>query len=128
METEVKPNMAVFLFTVFIIILFMVIIFAYPLYKVWAKEKSGEADLREAEWSKKIAIESAKAELESAKLKKEADIIRAEGIAEANRIISKSLTPEYIRWKWVEGLNDGTSEVIYIPTEAGIPILEARDK
>ena len=32
---------------------------------------------------------------------------------------------EYITWKWVEGLHDGSSETIYIPTEANLPILEA---
>ena len=31
----------------------------------------------------------------------------------------------YIRWRYIEGLHDGSSEVIYIPTEAGIPIMEA---
>ncbi len=97
-----------------------------PLYGVWAQGLSGKADLREAEWNKKIAIEEAKAELDSAELKKQADVIRAEGIADANRIISASLTKEYIQWKWVEGLNDGSSEVIYVPTEANLPILEAR--
>ena len=98
----------------------------YPVYNVWASEMSGKADLREAEWNKQISIEEAKAELESAELKKQSDVIRAQGIAEANEIISKSLTPEYIKWKWVEGLHDGTSEVIYVPTEANIPILEVK--
>lgn len=27
--------------------------------------------------------------------------------------------------KWVKGLTDGSSEVIYVPTEANLPILEA---
>ena len=31
----------------------------------------------------------------------------------------------YLRYLWVQGLQDGSSEVIYIPTEAGLPILEA---
>ena len=97
----------------------------FPNYNVWASELSGKADLREAEWNKQIAIEESKAELESADLKRQADVIRATGIAESNAIISKSLTPEYITWKWVEGLHDGSSEVIYIPTEANLPILEA---
>jgi len=114
---------------VLVILGMMVLLFAvYPPYSVWSKGLAGKADLKEAEWNRQIAIEEAKAELESATLKKGADIIRAEGIAEANRIISVSLTPEYIKWKWVEGLHDGSSEVIYIATEAGIPILEARDK
>ncbi len=101
------------------------LMFGIPRYNVWTKELKGKANLKEAEWSKQIAIEEARAEKESATLKKEADIIRAEGVAEANRIIAKSLTEEYIRWKWVEGLSDGNSETIYIATEAGIPIMEA---
>ena len=31
----------------------------------------------------------------------------------------------YLRYLWIQGLQDGTSEVIYIPTEANLPILEA---
>lgn len=100
----------------------------YPLYNVWSQGLAGKAQLREAEWNRQIAIQEAEAELESAALKKESDIIRAEGIAEANKIISESLTPEYIKWKWVEGLHDGSSEVIYVPTEASLPILEAREQ
>ena len=110
-----------------IIIVGIGLLIAAPLYNVWQKGLSGKAQLKEAEWNRQIAIEEAQAELEASKLKKETDIIRAEGIAEANRIISVSLTPEYIKWKWVEGLHDGSSEVIYIATEAGLPILEARD-
>jgi hypothetical protein len=102
------------------------IMWGMPRYGVYSQELSGKADLREAEWSRQIAIQEAEAELESADLKKQTDILRAEGIAEANRIISQSLTDKYIRWKWVEGLHDGSSEVIYVPTEANLPILEAR--
>jgi len=114
-----------------LIFLFAIIIvgmIAIPQYSVWSQGLNGKAQLKEAEWNRQIAIEEAKAELESATLMKEADIIRAEGIAEANRIISQTLTPEYITWKWVEGLHDGSSEVIYVPTEANLPILEARNK
>jgi len=98
-----------------------------PIYGVWQKELAGKAELKQAEWNRQIAIKEAEAELESAKLIKDADIIRAEGVAESNKIIAVSLTPEYIKWKWVEGLNDGNSEVIYVPTEANLPILEARE-
>ena len=97
-----------------------------PKYRIYRLDLSGQADLREAEWTKKIMVEEAKAEKDAAVLKAESDVVRAKGIAEANEIIAKSLTEEYIRWKWVEGLHDGSSEVVYIPTEAGLPILEAR--
>lgn len=114
------------IFTIVAIILIIAItLWGIPKYAVYSKELQGKAQLKQAEWNRQIAIQEAKAEKESAQLKKEADIIRAEGIAEANDIIAKSLTEEYIRWKWVEGLHDGSSEVIYVPTEANMPILEA---
>lgn len=113
---------------IFCLFLIVGVILLYQPFKVWSRELSGKASLKEAEWDRQIAVEEAKAELESAELKKEADIIRAEGIAEANKIISKSLTTQYLRWLWIKGLQDGSSEIIYIPTEAGIPIMEARNK
>ncbi len=115
------------IFGIIIVVLFIgLLAWGLPKYNVYSRELSGKAALKEAEWSRQITVEEAKAEKESALLKKEADIIRAEGIAESTEIIAESLTEEYIRWKWVEGLHDGSSEVIYVPTEANIPILEAR--
>ena len=123
METENFIMILLAIFTVVGIILGMIYI---PKYKVYSRELSGKAQLKEAEWNRQIAIEEAKALKESAELKKEAEIIRAYGIAEANKIISNSITPEYIKYKFIEGLNDGNTEVIYVPTEANLPILEAR--
>ena len=102
------------------------ILWGIPQYNVYALELSGKAQLKEAEWNRQIAIQEAQALKESASLKAEAEVIRARGIAEANEIIAGSLTDEYIRYKFVEGLNDGNTEVIYVPTEANLPILEAR--
>ena len=99
--------------------------FLYKSYKVWSKEMDGKATLAEQEWTKKVQIEQAKAEKESAKLKAEAEVERAKGIAKANEIISTSITTEYIQYKFVEGLNDGNTEVIYVPTESNLPVLEA---
>jgi len=97
-----------------------------PNYKVYSRELNGKAQLREAEWNRQIAVQEAQAMKESAVLKAEAEVIRAQGIADANNIIAGSITEEYIRYKFVEGLNDGNTEVIYVPTEANLPILEAR--
>lgn len=71
--------------------------------------------------------ESLQKEFELAKAKKDAqiEIERAKGAAEANRIIAESLDPAYIQYLWVQGLQDGSSEVIYVPTEANLPVLEA---
>lgn len=114
------------MFTVLMFLIGMsVILWAFPQYKVYSRELNGKAELREAEWNKKIQIEAAIAEKEAAKLKAESEVIRAGGIAEANKIISDSITENYIRYKFIEGLNDGHTEVIYVPTEANLPILEA---
>lgn len=107
------------------IIVLGVLLFGIPTYNVWQKGLNGKAQLAEAEWNRQIAIKEAEAELESAKLKKQSDIIRAEGVAEANLIIADSISEEYLKYKFIEGLNDGNTEVIYVPTEANLPILEA---
>lgn len=108
------------------LVLLVGLLWGIPNYKVYARELNGKAQLREAEWNRQIAIEEAEALKESAKLMAEAEVLRAAGIAEANEIIAGSITEEYIRYKFVEGLNDGNTEVIYVPTEANLPILEAR--
>jgi len=111
-----------------ILIIIAFCMYVFPQYGVWQKELSGKAQLREAEWNRQITIQEARATKESSKMLAEAEIIRAEGIAESNRIISNSITTEYIKYKFVEGLNDGNTEVIYVPTEANLPILEAREE
>jgi len=117
---------ALMLVAVLIIAVVAGAMYGMPKYKVYSKELAGKAQLREAEWSRQIAVEEAKALKESASLKADAEVIRAQGIADANEIIAHSITEEYIRYKFVEGLNDGNTEVIYVPTEANLPILEAR--
>jgi regulator of protease activity HflC (stomatin/prohibitin superfamily) len=87
----------------------------------------GRAEFAKAEQNRRIKIEEAKANLESQKFNAEAEVERAKGVAESNRIIGEGLknNEAYLRYLWIKGLNDGSGEVIYIPTEAGLPILEA---
>lgn len=98
-----------------------------PQYRVYEQRLAGEAKLREAESSRQIQIEDAKGKEQAAKLLAQAEVERAKGVAEANRIIGDSLknNPEYLTFKWIEQVNADGNSVIYIPTEAGIPILEA---
>ena len=99
----------------------------YPHYTVWQQGMAGQAELQRAEENRKIKVEEARAKMESAKLLSEAEVERAKGVAKANAIIGDSLQDNeaYLRYLWIMGLNDGTGETIYIPTEAGLPILEA---
>jgi len=98
----------------------------------------GRARFAEAEQDRQIAILEAKAKLESAQYLAKAElersqslasaeIIRAKGVAEANRIIGESLKGNevYLRYRWIEGLQTNQMQVIYVPTEGNLPILEA---
>lgn len=98
-----------------------------PRYNVWRLELSGKAKLKEAEWSRMVVIEEASAKKEAAQHLADAEEIRAKGVAAANAIIGESLkdNESYLRYLWIQGLHDGFSETIYIPTEANLPILEA---
>lgn len=100
--------------------------FINPLLKPWWASQSGKAELAQAEQNRQIAILEAQAKLDSASKLADAEVARAKGVAESNRIIADSLTKEYLQYKFIEGLNDGNTEVIYVPTEANLPILEAR--
>ena len=105
-------------------------LYGCPRYRVYSRNLSGQAELAEKEWSKKVLIEEAKAKRDSAKMLAEAEVERARGVAEANRIIGESLKSNeaYLRYLWIQGLQDGTSETIYVPTEANLPILESTRK
>lgn len=97
-----------------------------PRYKVWSSGKRGEAEYMRAEQNRRIKIEEAKANLEAEKLNAQAEVERAKGAAEAIRIENGSITPTYIQYLWVRQQNTNTNnKIIYIPTEAGLPILEA---
>ena len=94
-------------------------------YGIWSKEQSGRAELAEAEYSKQVKVEEAKANLESEKLNALAEIERAKGAAESIRIEGGQLTDEYIKYLWVRQNTFNDKTVIYVPTEAGLPVLEA---
>lgn len=98
-----------------------------PQYHVYQQTKSGEAKLAEARSSREIAVAEAKAKMESAEMLSSAEVIRAKGVAEANKIIGDSLKQNeaYLRYLWINQLEANNPTVIYVPTEAGLPILEA---
>ena len=100
--------------------------FIVPKYNVWKQEMRGKAEFAQAEQNRRIKIEEAKANLEAEKLNAQAEVERAKGAAEAISIENGSLTPTYIQYLWVRQQNASTNNrIIYIPTEAGLPILEA---
>lgn len=102
-------------------------------------ENRGKSTLIEAESSKKAMIEQAKAENESATLQAEArikiakaeaqaEIERAYGVAKANEIIGSSLkgNSDYLTYLKIDAIKHSKGDKVYIPTEASLPILEAK--
>jgi len=102
--------------------------FAYPQYRVYSQRLSGEAALAEAQSSRQVAILEARAKKESAIALAQAEVIRADGAAKANRILQNSLGgPEgYLRYLQIQALEGSKATLIYVPTEAGLPVTEAR--
>lgn len=104
-----------------LVVIVISLMLGLPQYRVWQQGMSGQAALKKAEQTKMIMIETARAEKEAAKL-------RAEAIA----IIGKAAKeyPEYRKQEFMgafgDALRDGlVSQIIYVPTEANVPILEA---
>lgn len=92
-----------------------------PKYDVYSSTLQGEAELARATQNKQIIVQQAQAE-------KEAEILKAQGTAEANKIIGTSLqgNEAYLRWLWVNKLDAGQNgkTVVYVPTDGMVPNLE----
>lgn len=99
-------------------------------YNVWSSGLAGEAQLKQAEWNRQITVREAQAKKDSAILLAQAEVERARGVAQANKIIGDSLNNNeaYLRYLWIENLQNEKNQVIYVPTETNLPILEATRK
>src|SRR5438105_4939893 len=93
--------------TVFLTLLVGAVIWAgmwgCPQYNVWQQGLAGNAELKRAEFNRQVAIQEAKAKEESAKHLAQAEIYRAQGVAQANVIIGESLkgNEAYLRYLWI---------------------------
>lgn len=110
------------------VLLLGLVMFAWPQYNVYAQRLAGEAALAEAQSSRQVATLEARAKRESATELAAAEVIRAKGAAEANSILQGSLGgPEgYLRYLQIQALESSKASLIYVPTEAGLPVTEAR--
>lgn len=101
--------------------------FGIPKWSEWRKGVAGAGDLSKAQSTRQVRVEEAKAELEAAKLDAQAEVERAKGAAQAIEIEGGNLTDEYIKYRWVMQMeqSDNRPTYIYVPTEAGLPVLEA---
>lgn len=128
MESEAKLWIS---FWTILILLVMVVgsgaLWGCPRYIVYQQELAGKAELARAESNRQIAVREAQAKMDAAKLLADAEIARARGVAEANRIIGEGLKghDEYLRYLWISNIDKVSGQIIYVPTEASLPILEA---
>ena len=114
--------------TIFIIGFIVLAMFGLPRYNVWQAEMSGKARLAEADQSRQIMITEARAKKEAAIYEAEAEIERAKGMAKANQIVGDSLDghANYLMYLYIQNMQKTSNQIIYIPTEGGMPILEAQ--
>lgn len=96
------------------------LMFGVPRYNVWQQEMAGRARLAEATQSRQIAVEQARAE-------KEAAALRADAIEIMGEVAQRY--PEYRYQEYLgafaDALRDGKiNQIIYVPTETNIPIME----
>jgi len=126
-ETWSFIKSAIVIFVALLIIIWSYMSFASPYLHVWQQSKLGEAELARADSNRQIATCEALAKKESAKALADAEVIRAEGVAKANKIIGESLTGNegYLRYLWIQGLQTSQMQIVYVPTEANLPILES---
>jgi regulator of protease activity HflC (stomatin/prohibitin superfamily) len=119
---------AINLFFIFIFLVMVYLIVVSPYINVWQERMAGQAELARAESNRQIATLEALAKKESSKALAEAEVIRAEGVAKANKIIGDSLKNNdgYLHYLWIQGLQTNQMQVVYVPTESNLPILESQ--
>lgn len=103
------------------------ILWGLPQLGVYNRTLAGKAALMEAESTRQVKVLEAKAKMDAASLEANAEIERAKGVAEANRIIGDSLkdNPRYLQYLYIVGLQEGSEKgnrTIYVPTEGGLPV------
>jgi len=120
-DKEFTIRIDLILYGILVVVCIGALMFILPKYKVWSMEMSGKAKLAEATQSRQIQIEQARGELEASKLR-----------AKAIKIVGEAAKkyPEYRYQEFLgafgEALNNGSIEkIVYVPTEANIPIMEA---
>lgn len=114
---------------VVIVIFFIGIIFAWkaitPKLNLYKANTENQKVISQQRAQSDAAVYAALSTVTQSKAMAEAEVERAKGAAQAQAIIADTLTEPYLRYLYIQGLGQGEHEVIYLPTEAGLPILEA---
>ncbi len=123
-----KTAWAGLIFVLVCVGLLVLLVWGWQSFRVYSAGQAGKAELAQAEYNRQIIVRQAQAKLDASTLEAEAAVQHAKGVKESNEIIANGLGgPEgYLRFLYIQMLADsGDKQIIYIPTEAGLPILEA---
>lgn len=100
---------------------FTLMLWGCPRYEVYQQEYEGRAQLAKANQNREILVSQARAEKEAAELRSQAIAIVGKAAKEY---------PEYRQQEFIGAFADALrhgqiSQIMYVPTEANIPITEA---
>lgn len=103
------------------------VIWLLPQVGIYYATSSGKAALMEAESTRQVRVLESRAKKDAATYEAEAEVERAKGVAQANKIIGDSLkdNPRYLQYLYITGLQEGSEKgnrTIYVPTEGGMPV------
>ncbi len=91
---------------------------------VQAPPRVREAIEEKLQREQQVAAEAFQTEIIQERARQQAE--EAVGIAEAQRIISEGLTPEYLTFFYIQQLSEmPEGSVVYVPTEGGIPLIRS---
>lgn len=91
---------------------------------IQAPPRVREAIEQKLEREQQVAAEEFQTQIIQEKARQQAE--EAKGIAEAQRIITEGLSPEYLTFFYIQQLAEmPEGSVIYVPTEAGIPLIRS---
>jgi regulator of protease activity HflC (stomatin/prohibitin superfamily) len=91
---------------------------------VQAPPRVREAIEEKLQREQQVAAEAFQTEIIQERARQQAE--EAKGIAEAQRIISEGLTPQYLTFFYIQQLSEmPEGSVVYVPTEGGIPLIRS---
>jgi len=131
-KNKERASIALLILILFLIFLFIISVlfgtgYIYGLYNVKLSSLHGEAELKRAEWNRQITVKEAEAKKNASVMLAQAEVERAKGVAQANKIIGDSLkgNEDYLHYLWIDYLHNTKNQIVYVPTETNLPILEA---
>jgi regulator of protease activity HflC (stomatin/prohibitin superfamily) len=84
--------------------------------------KSVRAAYSEAQNSQ-IKVQKAQNELDAVKISSQEQVVKAQATADANNILSASLTPQVLQQKYLDALKEGT---VYVVPEGSTPLIQTK--